>query len=267
MTLVPERIGRFFHEDHRLEYTEYGAGDRWVVLVPGLLMPRRMHERLARRIAASGAHVVTLDLLGHGGSDRPADPMAYSATAFGEQVIALLDHLGADRAVLGGTSLGANVVLEAAVQTPGRVRGLILEMPVLDNAVEAGVLALSPLLLVSRFAPLAVSGTRVLAGAVPRRLLPFRAGLALDSLDQHPAAVRALVHGLLFGRLAPPSKARRRLDVPVLVVGRASADAALLADEIPGARFVGSRGLPVAEAIAFVAGCHDVPAQARRVGS
>ena len=54
-------------------------------------------------------------------------------TAFGEQVVALLDHLGAEQAVIGGTSLGANVSLEVADIAPERVRGLILEMPVLDD--------------------------------------------------------------------------------------------------------------------------------------
>jgi pimeloyl-ACP methyl ester carboxylesterase len=113
--LVSERIGQFFLEEHdsrdRLEYTEYGSGDTWVVLLHGQLMPRRMHQPLARALAAEGLHVVTLDLLGHGRSDRPADPRVYSMSAFAEQVVALLDHLGADQAVVGGTSLGANVSL------------------------------------------------------------------------------------------------------------------------------------------------------------
>ena len=69
-------------------------GDAWVVLLHGQLMPRRMHQPLARALAAEGLHVVTLDLLGHGRSDRPADPHAYSMPAFAEQVVALLDHLG-----------------------------------------------------------------------------------------------------------------------------------------------------------------------------
>jgi pimeloyl-ACP methyl ester carboxylesterase len=98
--LVSERIGQFFLQHaggrDRLEYTEYGSGDAWVVLLHGQLMPRRMHQPLARALAAEGLHVVTLDLLGHGRSDRPADPLSYSMTAFGEQVIALLDHLGAE---------------------------------------------------------------------------------------------------------------------------------------------------------------------------
>ena len=77
--LVSERIGQFFVDTEqgrdRLEYTEYGAGDSWVVLLHGQLMPRRMHQPLARALAAEGLHVVTLDLLGHGRSDRPADPL------------------------------------------------------------------------------------------------------------------------------------------------------------------------------------------------
>src|SRR4029079_16028860 len=97
--LVSERIGQFFVGEDRLEYTEYGAGDAWGVLLPGQLMPRRMHKPVAPALAAEGLHVVALDLLGHGRSDWPADPLVYSMTAFGEQVVALLDHLGAPQAV------------------------------------------------------------------------------------------------------------------------------------------------------------------------
>lgn len=249
MTLVSERVGQFFHDGHRLEYTEYGSGERWVVLVHGQLMPRRMHQPLARRLAAAGSHVVTVDLLGHGRSDRPADPLVYSMTAFGEQVVELLDHLGARTAVLGGTSLGANVSLEAAVLAPGRVQGLIIEMPVLDNAVEAGILAFAPLLFVSRFVPFAVTGVRLASRAVPRGVVPFWVGIGLDTLDQRPAAMAATVHGLFFGRVAPSSKQRRAIDVPALVVGHTrdpihpAADAEMLAEELVGARFVPARSI------------------------
>ena len=73
-----------------------------MVLLHGQLMPRRMHQPLARALAAEGLHVVTLDLLGHGRSDRPADPLVYSMSSFADQVVALLDHLGAEQAVIGG---------------------------------------------------------------------------------------------------------------------------------------------------------------------
>ena len=280
MALVSERVGQFFHDGHRLEYTEYGSGDRWVVLVHGQLMPRRMHEPLARTLAGSGAHVVTVDLLGHGRSDRPEDPLLYSMTAFGEQVVELLDHLGADRAVLGGTSLGANVSLEAAVLAPERVQGLIIEMPVLDNAVEAGILAFAPLLFVSRFLPFTVRGVRTLSRAVPRGLVPFWVGIGLDTLDQRPGAMAATVHGLFYGRVAPFSKQRRAIEAPALVVGHRrdpihpAADAEMLAEEMVGARFVPARSIlewRVAPerlnhiAVEFVEECYAA-AGTRRVG-
>ena len=54
--LASERVGQFFLETDggrdRLEYTEYGTGDAWVVLLPGELMPRRMQQPLAHALAA-----------------------------------------------------------------------------------------------------------------------------------------------------------------------------------------------------------------------
>jgi pimeloyl-ACP methyl ester carboxylesterase len=280
--LVSERVGQFFVGHDRLEYTEYGAGDRWVVLVHGQLMPRRMHQPLARAIAAEGFHVVTVDLLGHGRSDRPLDPKEYSMTAYGEQVVLLLDHLGADQAVVGGTSLGANVSLEVADLAPDRVRGLLLEMPVLDNAVEAGLIAFGPLMFVARFLPLSVSAVRALSLAVPRGLVPFWAGIVLDTLNQQPAPMAAVIHGLFFGRIAPPSRRRKRIAAPALVVGHPrdpihpAADAAMLADEMPNARFLAAKGILEwrfrpdrldREAVGFVEQCWGESAPRRRTGS
>lgn len=249
--LVSERIGQLFVESDtgrdRLEYTEYGAGDSWVVLLPGQLMPRRMQQPLARALAAEGLHVVTLDPLGHGRSDRPADPHAYSVTAFAEQVVALLDHLGAPQAVVGGTSLGANVALETAVLAPDRVRGLILEAPILDNGVEAGILVFGPLLLSARFLPLGVAALRRLTRPVPRGVVPFWTGVLLDTCDQRPGAMAAMLHGMFFGRAAPSSRERRGIAVRALVVGHPAdpvhrlADAAMLADELPEATLVRAR--------------------------
>ena len=251
--LVSERIGQFFLASEagrdRLEYTEYGAGDSWVVLLPGQLMPRRMQQPLARALASEGLHVVTLDLLGHGRSDRPADPPVYSMTAFAEQVVALLDHLGAEQAVVGGTALGANVSLEVAAIAPERVRGLIVEMPLLDNAVEAGILAFAPLLFAARFLPFTVNGVRLATRPIPRGIVPFWAGIALDTLDQRADSVAAVVHGLFFGRLAPSSKQRRAIAAPALIVGHPAdpihpaADAAMLAEEMPDATFVQARSI------------------------
>ena len=281
-TLVSERVGQFFLDGHRLEYTEYGSGGQWVVLLHGQLMPRRMHEPLARVIAGEGFHVVTLDLLGHGRSDRPLDPKIYSMTAFGEQVLALLDHLGADQAVVGGTSLGANVSLEVADAAPERVHGLLLEMPVLDNALEAGLVAFGQLMLLARFVPVTISVPRRLARLVPRGVVPFWTGIALDTLSQQPAPMAAAIHGIFFGRIAPSSKRRQLIEAPALVVGHPrdpihpAADAAMLAEELPNARFVAARSILEwrtrperlnTEAIEFVSRCWGAPDSGRRAST
>lgn len=284
--LVSERIGQFFLDNvngrDRLEFTEYGAGDAWVVLLHGQLMPRRMHQPLAHQLAPAGMHVVTLDLLGHGRSDRPADPLVYSTTDFSHQVIALLDHLGVERAIIGGTSLGANVALEVAVSAPDRVQGLLLEMPVLNNAVEAAILAFAPLLFAARFLPASVTVVRLLTRPIPRGLVPFWTGIVLDTLDQRPASVAAVVHGMFFGRVAPTARQRRAITAPALVVGHPSdpihpaADAAMLAEELPNATFVQARSIlewRVAPhrlnevAVEFARSCWETPRRRRRTGS
>ena len=246
--LVSERIGQFVLDEggthDRLEYTEYGSGDRWVVLLHGLLMPRRMQQPLARALADAGFHVVTLDLLGHGRSDQPAVPRAYSMTSFAEQVVALLDHLGAEQAIVGGTSLGANVTLETAVLAPERVKGLIVEMPVLDNALVAGILAFVPTMLAARYLPFTVNTVRRVTRAVPRGLVPFWLGVGLDTVDHGADSIAALLHGVIFGRVAPHSKHRRSITAPTLLIGHPAdpihpfVDSEMLAGELPNVTFI-----------------------------
>ncbi len=111
-----------------------------------------------------------IDLLGHGDSDRPAEMWNYSMPLFGEQVLALMDHLELEKAVLGGTSLGANATLEAVAADQDRVQGMLIEMPVLDNALLGCAIAFTPLLLSLTFgAPVTRAvGRGPLAGAAPR---------------------------------------------------------------------------------------------------
>ena len=79
-------LQHFRFGSHHLAYRTYGEGQRTCVLLHGLLLSEKMHRPLARALAAHGNRVVTLDLLGHGQSDRPRDMTAYSMPFFGEQV-------------------------------------------------------------------------------------------------------------------------------------------------------------------------------------
>src|SRR3954453_23702830 len=144
-------MASFAHQGHRLAYTEYGEGPRTCVLIHGLLLSQKMHVPLARDLAERGNRVLTIDLLGHGRSDRPRDMRQYSMGAFGEQVIALLDHLDVDEAVIAGTSLGAHTALEVLSLAPDRARGAVIEMPLLDNALMGCALAFTPLMVALSF--------------------------------------------------------------------------------------------------------------------
>src|SRR3954465_7085044 len=127
----------FEFDNHRISYDEYGEGDRPLVLIHGLLMSRRMYDRLGPEMAKRGNRVIAIDLLGHGRSDRPADMSNYSMTFFARQIEAAMDHLDIDQAGVGGASRGANTTLELAYLSPDRVKAMMVEMPVLDNALLA----------------------------------------------------------------------------------------------------------------------------------
>ncbi|HYM57731.1 MAG TPA: alpha/beta hydrolase [Solirubrobacteraceae bacterium] len=240
--MIPATAQSFHHEGRRLAYTVYGEGPRVTVLLPGLLLSQRMHEPLARSLAARGNRVVTLDLLGHGLSDRPADMSSYSMTLFAREVVALLDHLGLDEAVVMGTSLGANTTLEVAAAAPQRLRGMIVEMPVLDGALLACALAFTPLMVALSFGAPVMRLVQRVARRVPR--LPWRADILVDLVRQDPAPGAAVLEGLFFGRVAPHRSERRTLTTPTLVIGHHRdpvhpfSDAGMLAAELPNARLL-----------------------------
>src|SRR3954469_21775330 len=241
--MVSVSTGDFVHDGHRLVYYEYGSGDRPFLLLPGLLLPQTMHRPLAQALAERGNRVITLDLLGHGVSDRPRDMWRYSMPLFGRQAVALLDHLEIDEAVVGGTSLGANVTLEAAVLAPDRMRGLVIEMPVLDNALLGCALAFTPLLVSLTFgAPITRQVAR-LARLVPRRLGQL-GDVALDWISQDPGPSGAVLQGLFFGRIAPPREERGRIETQALVIGHGRdpihpfSDSDMLVRELPNGRLL-----------------------------
>ncbi|MCW3034393.1 MAG: hypothetical protein QOK19_113 [Solirubrobacteraceae bacterium] len=251
-------------EGQRLAYTEYGGGPaavtgagargrtarsapaagRTLILLHGLLLSQDMHRPLAEDLAARGNRVITLDLLGHGRSDRPRDMWRYSMADYGREVVALMDHLGIDEAVVMGTSLGANAALEVAAASPERLRGLIVEMPVLDNGLLGSALAFTPLLVALTFGEPAMKLVARAARAVPRRLLPHYGNVMLDVVRQDPGPGGALLQGLFFGRIAPPRSERRTFTTPTLILGHGRdpvhpfSDAGMLAREMPNSRLI-----------------------------
>ena len=232
----------FDYNGHRISYDEYGAGERPLVLIHGLLMNRRMFDRLGPAMAERGNRVIALDLLGHGRSDRPADMSQYSMTFFARQVVALLDHLDLQDAVIGGTSLGANVSLELAYLEPKRVKAMMVEMPVLDNALLAAAVVFTPMMVTLRFGEPVLRLIAAGARRIPRSNPLLDMGL--DWIRQDPAPSEAVLEGLFLGSSAPHRQFRVQMEQPALVIGHHAdplhpfSDAGMLAEEMPNARLI-----------------------------
>lgn len=237
----------FTNSGRQIAYRDIGAGSRVVVLIHGLLMDGRMFAKLAPTLADAGYRVIAVDMLGHGASDQPHDMTRYSMPQFGADVIALLEHLGIDRAVVGGTSLGANVALEAACAAPDRVCGLVLEMPVLENGLAGAAAVFVPLALAIRISGPVMGLVARITRRIPRTT--FLIDLLIDFVRRDPVASLAVLDGLTFGRVAPPREERRHLDHPTLVIGHPSdpihpfSDANRTARELSGARLVEARSI------------------------
>lgn len=237
----------FDYDGHRIEYVSCGEGDRVLVLAHGLLMNHGMYARFAPEMAALGNRVVCIDLLGHGDSDAPAELSLYSMTAFADQIEALLDHLEVDQAVVGGTSLGANVALEFGVAHPERARGLFVEMPVLDNALVAVAMAFTPVLVGAQLGAPLLGLVAQAARRIPRS--NYLVDIGLDWIRRDPRSSTRVLQGLLLGRTCPPRAEREAIEVPAVIVGHPSdpihpfSDSDDLAREMPNGRLVDANSI------------------------
>ena len=113
------RTSSFLFSGNRLVYDDYGEGERLVVYMHGLLSTRRsiVASRGRSRPVATGSCCSTCS--GTAAATSRRTRRQYRIDTYADQVFALLDELGAEQAVLGGMSLGANVSLFAATPPPG----------------------------------------------------------------------------------------------------------------------------------------------------
>ncbi|HET9895639.1 MAG TPA: alpha/beta fold hydrolase [Streptosporangiaceae bacterium] len=114
---------RIFYESHG---GDRGSGGPLPLLLShGFGSSSRMWAPNVAALAA-GRRVITWDLRGHGQSDAPQAADQYSGAACVADMAALLDAAGAQRAVLGGLSLGGYLSLSFCVAHPERVAALVL---------------------------------------------------------------------------------------------------------------------------------------------
>jgi pimeloyl-ACP methyl ester carboxylesterase len=203
----------------------------------------------SRALERAGHRVVAYDARGHGASSPAPDPGAYRYEDLGADLVAVLDRLGVERAVLAGASMGAHTILWLALRAPERVGGLVVITPGYDPQASDDRLA--------RWDALAdglerdgIDGFLAAYGepSVPERwretvITVIRQRLALH---EHPEAVaqalRVVPRSRPFGKLAELSA----IGCPVVVVasgdeadpGHPEALARAYAEALPGARLL-----------------------------
>jgi 3-oxoadipate enol-lactonase len=107
----------------RISYTLHGdvASPRRAALVHSVAMDRQFWQPVAERLAKDTA-VVTFDCRGHGASDKPAGP--YTVEQFADDIADMLTHLGWDKTLIAGASMGGMVALAFAARHPARTFAL-----------------------------------------------------------------------------------------------------------------------------------------------
>ena len=85
-----------------------------VIAIHGLTRNSADFEVIAPLIAQSGRRVLAIDIRGRGRSDRAPDPMTYQPATYAQDVLALLNQTGIERAVFLGTSMGGLITMALA---------------------------------------------------------------------------------------------------------------------------------------------------------
>jgi pimeloyl-ACP methyl ester carboxylesterase len=111
----------------KLHYRDYAGspGRPPLLCLHGLTRNSRDFEDVAQRYAGEW-RVLALDFRGRGLSDPDPQSDRYAPPTYALDVLELLDHAGADRAVFLGTSLGGLVTMAVATMAPQRIAGAML---------------------------------------------------------------------------------------------------------------------------------------------
>ncbi|MEZ4480816.1 MAG: alpha/beta fold hydrolase [Dehalococcoidia bacterium] len=169
------------HRGQRIAYDVTGDGPA-LVFQHGFLSNRQSWHQSGYVAAFADAYrVITVDSLGHGESDKPADPTLYGRAARAGDVAAVLDAEGIEKAHFIGYSMGGWISTAMLLHQPGRLRSLVIGAwdPLRGIASQPSAPVPKPLLeIVGASAPALRASPWLRSNARPERLL----GRALPEL-------------------------------------------------------------------------------------
>ena len=129
MNLNPPAFNTFSHDGLTLSYFDEGdPSGAPVLLIHGFASSATVnwvHTGWLKTLGEAGYRVIALDNRGHGASDKPHDPAAYTSLQMAGDAAALLDHLAIPEAHVFGYSMGARITAFMALAHPHRVRSVV----------------------------------------------------------------------------------------------------------------------------------------------
>ena len=236
-----------------LAVAESGQGGRPLLLVHGFTGAKEDFTEWLDQLAELGWHAVAMDQRGHGSSSQPEEEHAYTFEAYAIDLLALLDALGWETAVVLGHSMGGMVVQTAALCAAERFDALVL-MDTSHRALRADAAIVELGIAIARAEGMAavmaaqdaMEGSEPLGTGPGQRLLATRAGYREFGARKMMASSPAMYVAMLQLITDATSGLDRLPDlggitVPTLVIV-GDEDAPFLkpsrrmADTIPGAR-------------------------------
>jgi pimeloyl-ACP methyl ester carboxylesterase len=233
-----------------LHYEVSGEGPPlvWLHGLMGSIERERQFREGVHGLERRGVRLIAYDARGHGASGYTSNEADYTWQSHAADMLALLDHLGLERAHIGGGSMGAGVAICVAIDHPERVNKLVLlaPPPMADSIAVAQQIF-------GAFATLIESQGIERAVEVALMLPPF-AGMKDSAPEEYkrtrrwlltldPTATPLAIRGLLNDSQLPDQRLGE-IRAPALVVGHPDdpvhpqSSAERLRDAIAGAELV-----------------------------
>ncbi len=235
------------HEGATLRGEMAGEGAP-ILLLHGLTATRRYVVHGSRALERAGRRVVSYDARAHGASSPADEPASYRYEVLARDAVAVLDHLGIERAALAGQSMGSATAVAVALAHPDRVSHLTVVTPAHRGRPSDNL----------------AYWDRLADGLEEGGPEGFLAAMGLDDVDErwrdvvrtvilqrmgrheHPEAVADALRWIPRSAAFDGMDALARLRVPTLIVGSRDdtdpdhplAVARQYADLVPGARLV-----------------------------
>jgi 2-succinyl-6-hydroxy-2,4-cyclohexadiene-1-carboxylate synthase len=226
-------------QDQRLPY---------VLMLHGFMGDHRVFDHLVEELSES-CNPVAVDLLGHGASSKPADPLRYNENNQMDDIVAIINTLNLDPVFLYGYSMGGRLALKTALHRPTLFNGLVLE------STNCGIS--DPQKRKNRQKVDAARAQKIEEDFEQflsnwNRLDLFKSPAPIEDtlvrkyqdiqLEQSPKALSASLFGFGTGSMSPVCNQLEKLDLPVLLIAGSEDEKyqqinRSLVDQIPNATF------------------------------